>query len=452
MKKYSLALILVTLLAVLVPSNLASAEDDIPMISILGVTEDEKVTIETENFPANREFVALMGPFGTEGVDGVKVGTINSGNGGSLKFTFNIPASLQGESPIAIRLESTTGSYYAYNWFSNTSFGTHTDGTPADETSSPADIIVASVKKDALVIIKGVDFPSDETFTVLMGDEGSKGIGGEEVGVLELNGETTFIESYNIPNSLQGEPKLDIRFESTESNLALFTTFENQTGASGGTDEDYNDGGSSDIPTIAILSVKEDESVTLKTHNFPAGREFEVLMGEMGTRGIGGIKVTTFSSGDGGSMTKTFSIPDALKGEAQIAIRLQTPDGVYFAYNWFYNNTADSDSNGSSNATTPGYTGIPTFSITAVEKGDTVTIKTHNFPADIDFKVLMGKMGTKGIGGTVVTQINSSAGGVFTETFDIPASLAGEERIAIRLESLSGGYYAYNWFYNATYP
>jgi hypothetical protein len=64
----------------------------------------------------------------------------------------------------------------------------------------------------------------------------------------------------------------------------------------------------------------------------------------------------------------------------------------------------------------------------------------------------MGKMGTRGIGGTQVTTFNSGIGGSFEGTFDIPAALAGEYQIAIRLESVTGGFYAYNWFFNNTYP
>jgi len=441
MKKISLALICVTLLTLLPLGNAVFAET-IPTISIQGVTEDVKVTIQTQNFPANRDFIARMGLFGTKGVDGIEVGLVKSGSGGSLKFTFTIPSSLQDESKIAIRLESTTSGYYAYNWFSNATFGAHTGGTPADEVLIQANIMIASVKEDTLVIIKGFDFPADETFDVLMGEEGTKGIGGVEIDTLDLDGETSFIESFDIPNSLNSEAKIDIRFTSNDSDLAVYATFTNKTGASGGGGTGQVSGGTTNIPTITILSVKEDESVTLKTNNFPAGRDIDVLMGEMGTRGVGGIEVITFSSGSGGSMTKTFDIPNALKGDYRIAIRLQTSDGAYFAYNWFYNNTA------SSGTTSSGYSGIPTFSITGVDEGDSVTIKTNNFPADVDFKVLMGKMGTKGVGGTVVTQINSGSGGVFTETFNIPASLASEERVAIRLEALSGGYFAYNWFYN----
>jgi len=64
----------------------------------------------------------------------------------------------------------------------------------------------------------------------------------------------------------------------------------------------------------------------------------------------------------------------------------------------------------------------------------------------------MGKYGTKGVNGVLVTNINSGEGGAFTSTFDVPASLAGQSQIAIRLEATSGGFYAFNWFYNVTYP
>jgi len=60
-------------------------------------------------------------------------------------------------------------------------------------------------------------------------------------------------------------------------------------------------------------------------------------------------------------------------------------------------------------------------------------------------------MWTAGIGGTYVITLNSGTGGAFTQTFNIPAALYGEPRISIRLEA-ANGYYAYNWFWNNTYP
>jgi hypothetical protein len=353
MKKIFIIFIVVFCLA-LVPVSKAVNAETIPTFSIQGVTEGEKVTIITYNYPANKEFVARMGLLGTRGLDGIVVGSVESGEGGSLLFTFDIPQELQSEDAIAIRLDSTTGGYYSYNWFYNNDFGTHEDGTPAGEVAEDDDSV-------------------------------------------------------------------DTSDEDSESETV--TTY---TG----------------IPSISITSVETDEEVTVQTHNFPADKEFVVLMGKIGTRGVNGIEVTRIDSGDGGSFSETFEIPEELQGDYQIAIRLQTSDGIFYAYNWFYNNTEKPEV----------YTGIPTFTITEVVEDESVTILTNNFPADYNFDVLMGKMFTRGINGIYVATVNSSTGGELTGTFNIPEELFGDYRIAIRLQSAEDGYYAYNWFYNNTYP
>ncbi len=94
---------------------------------------------------------------------------------------------------------------------------------------------------------------------------------------------------------------------------------------------------------------------------------------------------------------------------------------------------------------------VPTFSIVSVIEDGKVEIRTSNYPAGVSFRVRMGLMGTRGINGTLVKTIDSGSGGSFTTTFDIPASLNGQDRIAIRLES-DAGYFSYNWFYNNTTP
>ena len=139
-----------------------------------------------------------------------------------------------------------------------------------------------------------------------------------------------------------------------------------------------------------------------------------------GTYALDGLYVGTLDSGKGGTLTPTFKIPDKLKGLSTIAIRMDCPAGLY-AYNWFYNNTA---------AVTippaPGYTGIPTFSISAVVKGKTVTIAGKDFPAGQTFTVTMGEYGTYGIGGIKVGTYESGTGGSFTKTFDVPFKPGGE--------------------------
>jgi hypothetical protein len=204
-------------------------------------------------------------------------------------------------------------------------------------------------------------------------------------------------------------------------------------------------------PSFSVVSVVQDTSVTIKTYNLPANDTFDVTMGQMGTRGVNGIKVDTVNSGSGGSITYTFSIPSALAGSYQISIRMQSPTSGYYAYNWFYNNTAGGGTQPPPATTPPpGYSGIPTFSIVSVVEDDNVTIQTKNLPPNDTFKVTMGPMGTKGIGGTAVDVVDSGSGGTKTYTFDIPSSLYGSYKISIRMQSDTSGYYAYNWFYNNT--
>ena len=438
MKKISLSIIVVLILALMSLNEVASA-GTIPTISIVGVTQDSKVTIQTHNYPANRVFDVRMAERSTRGIGGILVGTFNSGAGGSNRYTFDIPQELSSLDQIAIRLDSQTGGFYSFNWFFNTTAGSHADSIPVETENDIPVIMVITVKKDAHVTIEGSRLPADETFDVLMGEYSTQAVDGVRVDTITPDEDGRFLERFDIPASLKSEGRIAIRVESTDSDQAAHTWFMNETGATGGAGIPAPYTG---IPTISIVTVEKDETVTVRTHNFPANRDFRVLMGKMSTRGIGGIHVTTIDSGSGGSFTETFEIPEALAGDYQIAIRLESTTGGFFAFNWFYNDTAARP--------VTWYTGIPTFSITEVVKDETVTITTNNFPPSYDFRVLMGKMSTRGIDGIHVTTISSGSGGSFTETFEIPETLAGDYQIAIRLESTTGGFFAFNWFYNDT--
>lgn len=203
-------------------------------------------------------------------------------------------------------------------------------------------------------------------------------------------------------------------------------------------------------PTFQITGVNRDQNVTIRTSNFPANDTFVVRMGRMGTRGVGGIQVGTLNTGAGGTLTPTFNIPAELQGLPRIAIRLESPTSGYFSYNWFYNNNTGTATGGGDPPTTPGYSGIPTFSIQSVVRDQSVTIRTTNFPPNLEFEVLMGSIGTRGVGGVRVGTFNSGQGGTLTQTFTIPAGLQGLRQIAIRTQNVATGYFSYNWFYNSS--
>lgn len=354
-----LAMVVIAVMAFSLPAAAVNAYSGHPTTSIVSVVKDTSVTVKIKNLPPSQSFVVRMNTFGTLGVGGPVVTSFDTGSGGELTGTYAIPDFLKGEKLIAIRFEG-SGGPYAYDWFTNDPSG----ATPPAATSTPKPGTTATVTKTSAV-----------------------------------------------------------------------------------------------IPTISIVSVVKGEKVTIKTSNFPKNQVFTVRMGEYGTLGVNGIAVATTDSGAGGTFEATYAIPDALETREKIAIRLESPAG-YYAYDWFNNvsGAAPTSAATSVKTSTPTVTGTPkpvytypTFSITAVVKDSTVTVKTSNLPKNQTFTVRMGAYGTLAVGGTVVGTTESGEGGTQTYTYTVPDGLKGSQRIAIRMDSSSGPY-AYNWFWNSTYP
>jgi len=230
----SFCLALVLLLPPLQSALTSMAAQTIPTFNIVGVVQDQTVTIETHNFPAGFTFIARMGPIGTQAINGTQVGQFNSGNGGTFRQTFNIPSNLKGSHQIAIRTDSTTGGFFSYNWFYNSPQGTAPTNTPGPSPTP---------------------------------------------GPTHTPGPTT-------PPGYSG------------------------------------------IPTFNIIGVVRDQTVTVRTNNFPKGYSWTVRMGPMHTQGINGYVVETFTSDAGGSFDRSFAIPSALHGSAQVSIRMEATSGL----------------------------------------------------------------------------------------------------------------------------
>ena len=90
----------------------------------------------------------------------------------------------------------------------------------------------------------------------------------------------------------------------------------------------------------------------------------------------------------------------------------------------------------------------PSIAVKAVNWDRTVTITGYGFPKNTEFIVRMDVYGNAALGGIAVDTYNSGDG-TFEATFNLPHSLRGVEKIAIRMDS-SSGYYAYTWFFNRT--
>lgn len=421
----------------------AESSYQIPVFSVVGVVVDQTVSIETVSLSANDNLKVLMANYGTMGIGGIEVGTINSNSGGVYKGSYSIPVALRGSYQIAIRLESSkSGLAYYDSYYNDTSGVIAPAASSASAMSSSFSVL--SVVRDTSVTLQMDNFPANDAYDVFMGSLSTQGINDTKVATIFTGNGGSFFKTVSIPANLHGVYQIALRLESPYSGYYSYQVFSNNTTGSYGVY--YTSSPDGLAPTFSIVNVVKDATITIQTANFPANDTFNVRMGPMGTAGINGTYVGTINSGGGGTFQSTFSIPNNLKGSYQISVRLESPYSGYYSYNWFTNSTGSS-------SYTPyiPYTGVvPTFSIVNVVKDSTVTIQTVNFPASDTFNVRMGLMGTQGINGTYVGTISSGGGGTFQASFNIPNNLMGSYQIALRLESPTSGYYSYNWFYNNT--
>jgi hypothetical protein len=173
-----------------------------------------------------------MGYYGSYGIGGVVVGFTETGAGGSFVATYTIPSTLAGQSRIAIRLQSPTSGYYAYNWFYNNTTGGTVPPTPPPVTPSYTGypyFFIAGVVRDQSVTINAYNFPPGDTFTVTMGPYGSYGIGGITAGTWTTGTGGAFTTTFNIPDQLDGSYRIAIRLYSPTSGYYAYNWFYNNT-------------------------------------------------------------------------------------------------------------------------------------------------------------------------------------------------------------------------------
>ena len=217
---------------------------------------------------------------------------------------------------------------------------------PAQGSTIPTFSIVSVVTNES-VTVETYNYPANQNFVVTMGPMGTQGVNGIVVATTNSGAGGTFRATYMIPEALKGSYQIAVRMQTTHQYpYYAYNWFYNNT-----TLDNVGKGGAvtlpatiptyTGIPTFSVCSVVQNQTVTIKTNNFPANQAFTVTMGPFGTAGIGGYVVGTMNSGVGGALSATFNIPAQLAGSNLISIRAQTGQAYpYYAYNWFWNNTA----------------------------------------------------------------------------------------------------------------
>jgi len=286
----------------------------------------------------------------------ILVGYVSGKNGPALSKTFDMPDELSGADEIKVMVVNAFNGHSGSVAFKNedgypsvTPYGYFTEtyvGSSSGSYSSTATPFtnVLNVVIDGEVTLQVFNFPPGKEFIVTMGPMGTRGIGGYVIGTQSSGEGGSFIVTYPIPPQLYGSDYIAIRLESTTSDHFAYDYFQNNDGytaTSSGTPSN-NDWvlAAGTYPSTSITSSVKDQTVTVSGTNFTRNDTYIVRMGPIGTQGVNGIVVDNFNTGASGSFTATFTIPGSLQGAAQIAIRFESTNAAYYAYDWFYNKTA----------------------------------------------------------------------------------------------------------------
>lgn len=205
------------------------------------------------------------------------------------------------------------------------------------------------------------------------------------------------------------------------------------------------------VPTTSIYAVVKDDTVIIRTANFPSGHTFHVYMGQRDTQGKNGHLVSKLTTGEGGTFLAKFYIPEELKGEDIITIRFESvTESKYFSYNWFFNESGIATSGSTSSGTTYNNlgAGVPAWNILSVAKGSTVTIQTRYFPANQRYAVFLKNGALADLNWYETQGIETEEGNSQIITIAIPPELQYCEKIAIKLYNINDGSYWYNLFDN----
>lgn len=206
---------------------------------------------------------------------------------------------------------------------------------------------ILNVVPDGEVTVQVFNFPADKDFIVRMGPMGTRGIGGFVIGTQNSGEGGSFIATYPIPPQLHGSDLISFRMESTTSDHYVYDYFANTDSVAAVPDAGgIPSTGSGDwvlpvgtYPTTNVQSVVKGTSVTISGTNFTRNDTYTVRMGPIGSKGVGGVVVATYTTGATSNFTATFTIPDSLKTAAQVAIRFESNNTPYYAFDYFANET-----------------------------------------------------------------------------------------------------------------
>ncbi|HSN94132.1 MAG TPA: hypothetical protein VLR89_03610 [Anaerolineaceae bacterium] len=381
-KSFVFIALIVIILASTVFSPVAAKTEKIPQVSFLDVTKGESVTIVTNFMPENTDIIAYMGELDSKGENGIVVGQMNTGSGGSFSATLPIPAELKDREYIVVRLAAPK-QWYCYNTFQNDPNGTTPVPTPKPSGTPAPDEPVYTVttvsgkpyKGYPIFAIKSVDqgktvtvitdnFPPGLDFVALIGKLGKNGEDGTAVGQFNSGEGGAFEATFAIPAAFKDYKALAIRLVAPKRYFA-YSWFDNSSSTVASATVTTTEVTATPAPTtvveatpaptpaptadpnafvpkpggprIEILSVVAGQTIKVKATNLHPNLEYVFTMGPFGEAATMGKEAGKFTSDNTGAVELSLTIPEAVKDLNLISIIMESSKG--YAFNFFYNIT-----------------------------------------------------------------------------------------------------------------
>jgi len=205
-------------------------------------------------------------------------------------------------------------------------------GTVVVPQTGSVRVYAKSVKEDTSVTLVGRYLTASTRYTIYLNRYGADASKAILTGWASTDKFGAFQITYTVPKKLIDVPMLSVSIYSkagdSASNWFVNATAEGNTGGIG-------------APSIGIniQSVKKDQTVKIQATNLIANVTYNVYIGKVGSKGVGGVLVGTLMSEKGGSLKATMEIPGKVQGKAQFDIRIESQRLGMYVYQTVSNKT-----------------------------------------------------------------------------------------------------------------
>jgi hypothetical protein len=378
-KSFVFITLIVIILASTIFSTAAAEAKKIPQVSFLDVSKGESVTIVTNYMPENTDIIAYMGELDSKGENGIVVGQMNTGNGGSFSATLPVPAELKDREYIVVRLEAPKN-WYCFNTFQNDPNGTNpvpalepnkTPSAPSEPEYTVTTVsgkpykgypifAVKSVEQGKTVTVITDNFPPGLDFVAMIGKLGKNGEDGTAVGQFNSGEGGAFEATFDIPAAFKDYKDLSIRLVAPKRYYA-YNWFDNSGAAVTSVPVTSAEVTATPVPSTAaeatpaptadanafvpkaggprieILSVIAGKTIKVKVSNLHPNLEYIFTMGPFGEAETKGKEAGKFTSDNTGASELSLTIPPGIEDLNLISIIMESTKG--YAFNFFYNIT-----------------------------------------------------------------------------------------------------------------